>query len=345
MAIQALSSQQTSAQQIYHSFSGFEQMRAQARDGDSEALSGAAKQFESVFVQMMLKAMRDTVPEGGLFDSEQGDFYEGMFDQQISLNIANGKGIGLAEVIERQLGKTNAGAAAHGELTHGRDAPFELTSGRDAPLKMPLRSPFTALRPLAIDAPGVNIPAHKEVSEALANAKISPTWAPASPQAFAAELRPFAQRAAAELGVSENLLIAQAALETGWGQKVIPRNDGGSSFNLFGIKANATWQGDKASTSTLEYRDGIAQRERAEFRAYDSLEKSFDDYVAFLREQPRYSDALKAADDSGFAKGLQSSGYATDPAYAEKVLAVKERLDKDWAKDLASVLTITGDRS
>ena len=342
MALQALSSQQASAQQIYHSFSGFEQMRAQARDGDSEALSGAAKQFESVFVQMMLKAMRDTVPEGGLFESEQGDFYEGMFDQQISLNIANGKGIGLAEIIERQLSKMQ-GQPSSGEISGDK------TSGDEqkAALKMPVRSPFAALRPASI-APAV-------VNQAAVNADLllhksaapapSLTWAPASPQAFADELRPYAQRAAAKLGVSENLLIAQAALETGWGQKVMPRSDGGSSYNLFGIKANASWQGDKVSTATLEFRDGIARREHADFRAYGSLQQAFDDYVAFITEQPRYSEAVNAPSDQGFVEGLQRGGYATDPAYAEKILAIKERIDRVESPALAAGLSVSRARS
>ena len=335
MAIQTLSSSQASAQQVYHSFAGFEQMRAQARDGDSEALSGAAKQFESVFVQMMLKAMRDTVPEGGLFESEQSDFYEGMFDQQISLNIANGKGIGLAEVIERQLSNMKVGTASDTAIDS------EQVNGQSAPLKMPVRSPFAALRPFAIDKAQVNLERNSQISESPANQ----AWAPLSPQDFVNELRPYAQDAAKKLGVSENLLIAQAALETGWGQKIMPRNDGGSSFNLFGIKANASWQGDKASTATLEYRDGIARRERAEFRAYTSFEQSFDDYVAFLNEQPRYNDALSASDDKGFAEALQNSGYATDPAYAEKILAVKQRLDRGDATALTAGLMISGDRS
>ena len=339
MAIQALASQQASAQQVYHSFSGFEQMRAQARDGDSEALSGAAKQFESVFVQMMLKAMRDTVPEGGLFDSEQSDFYEGMFDQQISLNIANGKGIGLAEVIERQLSATQAGAATEGESAEGEKAP----------LNMPVRSPFAALqsmhRPLGIDQQRVKSGLANHGNEQPLSSPVAGNWAPASPEAFADELRPYAQRAAAKLGVSENLLIAQAALETGWGQKVMPRNAGGSSYNLFGIKANASWQGDKASTATLEYRDGVAQRERADFRAYGSLQQSFDDYVNFVSEQPRYSEALNASDDKSFVEALQHNGYATDPAYAEKILAVKQRLDRAEPAIQARGLTAHGDRS
>jgi len=339
MAIQTLSSQQASAQQVYHSFEGFEQMRAQARNGDSEALSGAARQFESVFVQMMLKAMRDTVPEGGLFDSEQSDLYEGMFDQQISLNIANGKGIGLAEVIERQMSGMQDGAVA------GNASGDE----QRAPLQVPERSPFAALtsanRLLAIDSQRVNSELLNRTNAQQVSSSRADNWAPVSPEAFADELRPYAQRAAESLGVSENLLIAQAALETGWGQKVMPRNEGGSSFNLFGIKANASWQGDKASTATLEYRDGIARRERADFRAYTSLQQSFDDYVSFISEQPRYSEALNASGDQNYVEALQQSGYATDPAYAEKILAVKQRLDRAEATVLAKGLTSHGDRS
>jgi flagellar protein FlgJ len=339
--MQSLASSPVAAQQVYHSFEGFEQMRAQARDGDSEALSGAAKQLESVFVQMMLKAMRDTVPEGGLFDSEQSDFYEGMFDQQISLNIANGKGIGLAEVIERQMSGMQGGASA-------ANAPGEQ---QRAPLQMPVRSPFAALRPLAIERPlaidrnTLNTESLKQSTEQQISSPTAGNWAPVSPEAFADELRPYAQRAAAKLGVSENLLIAQAALETGWGQKVMPRNEGGSSFNLFGIKANASWQGDKASTATLEYRDGVALRERADFRAYSSLQQSFDDYVRFISEQPRYSEALNASDDKRYVEALQQGGYATDPAYAEKILAVKQRLDRAEPTILAKGLISHGDRS
>ncbi len=337
MAIQTLASSSVAAQQVYHSFDGFQQMRAQARSGDSEALSGAAKQFESVFVQMMLKAMRDTVPEGGLFDSETSDFYEGMFDQQISLNIANGKGMGLAEVIERQMSGMQGGA------------PEAHVSGQLAPLTMPERSPFSALtsvnRPQAIDPARVNSRLLNHSNGVQARSARADRWAPDSPEAFAEALRPYAHSAAEKLGVSENLLIAQAALETGWGQKVMPRNDGGSSFNLFGIKANTSWEGDKASTATLEYRDGVALRERADFRAYTSFQQSFDDYVRFIHEQPRYTEALEASDDKGYVEALQQNGYATDPAYAEKILAVKQRLDRDDDSLLAKGLISRGDRS
>ncbi|MBL4782133.1 MAG: flagellar assembly peptidoglycan hydrolase FlgJ [Porticoccaceae bacterium] len=343
MAMQPFSSQQASAQQVYHSFSGFEQMRAQARDGDSEALSGAAKQFESVFVQMMLKAMRDTVPEGGLFESEQMDFYEGMFDQQLSLNIANGKGIGLAEVIERQLGGAPASAKPDTANADSQDG------GQQAVLKMPLRSPFSALgpmmRPVAIDKVAADSLSLSKDGARLGGSSVASEWQPTSPQAFVDELRPHAQRAAAAIGVSENLLLAQAALETGWGQKVIARHDGASSYNLFGIKATANWQGDKASTATLEYRDGIARRERADFRAYSSVEQSFNDYVSFLSEQPRYHEALQTSSDEGFAEALQSSGYATDPAYAEKILDIKRRLDRGVPAVLATGAVTNGDRS
>ena len=126
---------------------------------------------------------------------------------------------------------------------------------------------------------------------------------------------------------------------------MLPRNEGGSSSNLFGIKANASGQGDKASTATLEYRDGVALRERADFRAYTSLQQSFGDYVSFVSEQPRYSEALNASDDKSYVEALQQSGYATDPAYAEKILAVKQRLDRAETTILAKGSIAHGDRS
>ena len=319
-----------SIDKVYHSFQGFEQLRAQARENSEEALPEVARQFETIFVQMMLKAMRDTIPEGGLFESDQMDFYEGMFDQQISLNISNGKGIGLAKVIERQMSRMN-----------GSDQASASTANDDAEkaLKMPQRSPFPNLTSIMLSRginaqegsdSGTELNSLDKDAESLKNlvSEHIKQFNPANPQAFTDELRPYARNAAIRLGVSENLLIAQAALETGWGQKVIKSEDGSSSFNLFGIKAGGGWQGDKASTSTLEYRVGIAQRERADFRVYKSLGHAFEDYADFLQSNPRYSNVLEAKTDSAYAQGLQDSGYATDPKYAEKILSVKQRLDQ-----------------
>ncbi|MGE8289315.1 MAG: flagellar assembly peptidoglycan hydrolase FlgJ [Stenotrophomonas sp.] len=143
-----------------------------------------------------------------------------------------------------------------------------------------------------------------------------------TPEGFVASIWPHAQRAAQELGVNPRALVAQAALETGWGKRHIKRENGQSSHNLFGIKATG-WSGERASAGTHEYVDGQRRSERASFRAYGSVADSFNDYVRMLKNSPRYQAALKAGGDvRGFAQGLQRAGYATDPSYAAKIAAI-----------------------
>ncbi|MCA1805665.1 MAG: glucosaminidase domain-containing protein [Xanthomonadaceae bacterium] len=119
------------------------------------------------------------------------------------------------------------------------------------------------------------------------------------------------------------MLIAQAALETGWGRAMPRHEDGSPSHNLFGIKADSRWDGERVAVQTMEFRDGLMQRERASFRSYQSLAQGFEDYVSFLRENPRYQQALEAAGDGGrYLRELQQAGYATDPEYADKINAI-----------------------
>src|SRR3569623_1362901 len=135
-----------------------------------------------------------------------------------------------------------------------------------------------------------------------------------------AAMWPAAQASARELGVDPRVLIAQAALETGWGRAVMQHGDGRSSHNLFGIKAGNNWSGASVNVATLEYRDGLAAKERANFRSYDSYEQSFADYVDFIKSQPRYREALAHGGDARrYLSELQSAGYATDPRYADKI--------------------------
>ena len=145
----------------------------------------------------------------------------------------------------------------------------------------------------------------------------------ASPEDFVRRLLPAARATAEELGVDPRVLVAQAALETGWGKAVIQRDDGSSSHNLFGIKADSRWSGDTVHASTLEYEEGVVMRRREPFRAYASFADSFSDYLTFLRENPRYGEVLdRTGDPQGFVEGLQQAGYATDPKYAEKILSI-----------------------
>ncbi len=281
---------------VYTDLSGLTRLRADARQNSPEALKAAAQQFEALFVQMMLKSMREAGDATGgdaLFGSNQQQLYRDMYDKQVSLELAQGRGIGLADMLVRQLG--TSARSLEPNAMNGRQ---QVVDGR---------------RDVAAPQPA---PA----------AGASSTSAPAEPVGFASAdefvraLWPHAQQAADTLGVDPRALIAQAALETGWGKSVIRRPDGGSSYNLFNIKADHRWDGPRVFKDTLEYRDGIAAKERAPFRAYESYAASFDDYVNFLQGNPRYRDALaQSADPVAFVRELQRAGYATDPAYAKKI--------------------------
>ncbi|MCX9642092.1 flagellar assembly peptidoglycan hydrolase FlgJ, partial [Vibrio cholerae] len=149
-----------------------------------------------------------------------------------------------------------------------------------------------------------------------------------SRHSFVTKLKPYADKAARMLGVDSSLLIAQAALETGWGQKMV-KNARGNSNNLFNIKADRSWQGDKVATQTLEYHNNVPVVEKAAFRSYASFDESFNDYVRFLENNPRYTNALDHGGNSErFIHGIHRAGYATDPQYADKVLRVKAQIDQ-----------------
>ncbi len=143
------------------------------------------------------------------------------------------------------------------------------------------------------------------------------------PEQFVQELMPHAQAVAKELGVKAEVIVAQSALETGWGKYTMRRSDGSVAFSLFGIKADHRWSGDTVQVSTLEFKDGYMQKEMAQFRAYDSVGEAVQDYVRFIKGSARYQQALdNKGDDAHYVKGLQKAGYATDPAYANKILNI-----------------------
>jgi flagellar protein FlgJ len=276
--------------QVYTDFAGLDALKAKARKDRDAALDEVSRQFEALFLQMMLKGMRKTGMGGGLLDSQNGRFYREMYDQQIAVEMSKHQGIGLADVIRRQISGQAPGVRQNRDVAAYRQQP---------------------VRPPAMAAGGVEGgPAIAPRVKALDG----------TPQGFVETLLPAARKAAAALGIAPEALLAQAALETGWGRHVMSRADGVSSHNLFGIKADEGWSGRRVRVSTLEYRDGVPVRTRADFRAYDSWEDSFRDYVDFVRRNPRYSAAVKAVDrPEQYFERLQQAGYATDPAYAEKI--------------------------
>lgn len=289
-------------------FGALASLRADARHGEDRAatLDKVAHQFESLFVNMVLKQMRKASLGEGLLDSQQSRFYRDIYDQQLSSHMADSGGLGLAEVIKRQLGGVSA-AGGQGRVT------------ADYLAHPTMRAP--ALQPAV--PPSAREPAD---SSAPATAQVAGGMPFDGPADFVQRLRPHAEAAAARLGVPAEALLAQAALETGWGRAVARTPDGTPSHNLFGIKADHRWQGEQVKVRTLEYRDGVALKTRDAFRAYDSFADSFSDYADFISGNPRYRQALEAADSpDAYFHALQQAGYATDPDYADKVLSILAR--------------------
>ena len=245
---------------------GLDALRLQAKQNPAEALHGAAQQFEAVFLQTLLKSMRDASPQDGPFDSDETRTYTAMLDQQLAQSLS-ARGIGLADAMVRQLSR-NAGAPA---------APDGQAPG-----------------PLS----GV---------------------APRSTAEFVQQMKAYAAEAGRATGIPAGFLVAQAALESGWGRREIAGTDGTLSHNLFGIKAGRGWTGASVDALTTEYVNGTPQRVVQKFRAYGSYAEAFQDYASMLRSNPRYASLLGQQDGASFASGLQRAGYATDPRYGEKL--------------------------
>jgi flagellar protein FlgJ len=168
-----------------------------------------------------------------------------------------------------------------------------------------------------------------------------------SAEDFVKRLHPYAEEAAQELGVDPKVIIAQAALETGWGRALVKNSDGSNSFNLFNIKADKSWQGKQAQVSTLEFDRGIAKKVNAGFRTYGSFQESLKDYVQLIKSNPRYGDALKQAGSAeNYTRELQQAGYATDPNYANKIMSIyHSHAMSEFQPDLMASMTWVHDKS
>lgn len=292
-----------------------QKLKYSAANSPQGSLREAARQFEAVFLQMMLKSMREATPKSGLMHSQQMDMMQSMQDQQWAQQLA-GKGFGLADQLVRQL--QNSGLPG----TSGQDATSTQNNGLSAMIAgIPRGSP-------RVLHGGLRIP-HTASATAGSSADLATNDEldrPAHVSAFLDKLAPSAKRAEAESGVPAQLVLAQAALETGWGRREIPTEDGGNSHNLFGIKAGGEWQGDTTTITTTEYVDGRPIKTSDRFRVYDSYADAFSDYAKLIGENPRYREVLDAATPDQAAVALQRNGYATDPHYADKLSAIMAQL-------------------
>lgn len=307
---------------VYTDVQGLQNLKAESNQ--DVALKKIAQQFESLFLHEMLKTMRkanESFEEGSLFNGKDTQFFRDMYDQQLSLSLAQ-KGTGLAQVIYEQLSRQYVKDPQGNAATSTQAFPVPQ---RKSSLPIPHFSASGKAESPAVEP---------VESVASANEKKAPF---SSAREFVEAVLPHARAAASALGLNPLFLTAQAALETGWGKYVVRDGGGESTHNFFNIKADRAWQGEKAEVSTLEYRSGVPVREQAQFRKYGDIAESFADYVQFLQNNPRYQDALAVAgDDRDFAFGLQNAGYATDPAYADKILAIVQRLSAETSVSGAS---------
>jgi len=341
-------------------------------DRDSDAnVRKVAQEFESLFISEMLKASRkasDVLADDNPMNTETVKQYRDMYDQQLAVSMSReGGGIGLQDVLVRQLSKNKASPAS--------TSPFARTEGNAPALwgnkvaepvhaaqstatrndvaalnsrRLALPSKLTdrllaGIVPSAATANTATVPARdgqqvakafavpdnglRIVGRAVAQPPLAPNKAFVDSDEFVATMLPTAEQAAKRIGIDPRYLVAQAALETGWGKSVMRNTDGSSSHNLFGIKATGNWDGGEARAITSEYRDGQFVKETAVFRSYDSYQDSFHDLVSLLQNNSRYQDAVKAADKpEQFVQELQKAGYATDPNYASKISQIARQM-------------------
>ncbi|MGJ9418180.1 flagellar assembly peptidoglycan hydrolase FlgJ [Massilia sp. CMS3.1] len=282
---------------------GLGDLKRSAKAGSLDATRGAAQQFEALFINQMMKSMRDATPSEGLSDNQQTKMFTSMLDQQLSQNMSK-RGMGLADVLVRQLSaQTDAKTLAIG----GADGAAGMNGAASA-LDIPMLPK--------------GLGSLKGLEEAAQTNGLSASGRTQAPhvRAFQEKLGSHAAEAQAVTGVPAKFMLGQAALETGWGKRMIRNADGSNANNLFGIKAGPGWKGKVATAVTTEYVNGQPHQKVEKFRAYETPADSFKDYARMLANNPRYEKVLDhAGDASAFAHGLQRAGYATDPQYGAKL--------------------------
>jgi peptidoglycan hydrolase FlgJ len=289
-------------------------LKRQAHEDPKAGLKQAAQQFEGVFLQMVLKSMRDATPQDSLLDSDQTRMFQEMFDQQLAQTLSARGATGLASIIEKQLAKTlpdagKAGAQAASSAAGSVDSRFRLDTLRSAGQHLVGDGKSAAEN--AARGGG-------EVAAAGSAAKDGGDGA----REFVGRLWPHALDASRSTGIPPHFIVGQAALESGWGKGEIRQADGTPSFNLFNIKAGKSWSGKTVDVTTTEYVGGAARKQVERFRAYGSYAEALADYSKLLTSNPRYAGVIGQQDSTAFARALQQAGYATDPMYADKLVRV-----------------------
>ncbi|UCB31418.1 flagellar assembly peptidoglycan hydrolase FlgJ [Duffyella gerundensis] len=319
-----MSNTQTLMNAAYDSRSLNDLKRDAGKDPNGKALQ-VAKQVEGMFVQMMMKSMREALPKDGLFNSDSTRMYTSMYDQQIAQQIGN-RGLGLADVIVKQMQPA---------------AELDPKAGT-VPMKLDNSVVLNTLAPMQMSQAQVQTQLEQTVRRAVPRLPVKPLGGDSSD--FIAQLSQPAKIASAQSGIPHHLILAQAALESGWGQRQILTRDGQPSFNVFGIKAGGSWHGETTDIMTTEYEQGAAKKVRASFRVYGSYLEAITDYVKLLSNNPRYAAVTTAQSAEQGAQALQQAGYATDPKYAQKLVGMiqqfkqmGEKVVKAYGQDMGDL--------
>lgn len=287
-----------------------EALKLTAKRSPQQGLKAAAQQMEGLFVQMMLKSMREASFKGGLFDNQQSQMFTSLYDQQISQDIAAQGKLGFADQIARQMGadKPSPNASAQGSLI--------------PPLIDATLHPYLA----AQAAEGYASPVHQRTTAEDRTENDS----------FISRLLSPAREVSRRSGIPHQLIIAQAALESGWGNREIPTTHGKPSHNLFGIKATRDWKGETTEITTSEYINGALQKVKASFKVYKNYAEALADYANFLTANPRYQKVISSPSVEKAVDALQEGGYATDPNYAKKLMNVIHYVQSNLARGAGS---------
>lgn len=290
---------------VYTNLQGLGSLNHEYTNNSRAVKKEVSQQFESMLIQMLLKSMRDTNSEfmSGLTDNDQSAMYNDMFDKQLSLVLSK-SGLGIAKTIEDYMDKNGP----EDTMAISTD-PKAMTALHNhflpAQSNKPIKPQFTDAIDATVSDPQEQVSVFSDASD------------------FVSSLWGAAKEAAKNIGVDPKILLAQAALETGWGKKIIPHAGGASSNNLFNIKADKQWTNETTRFDTLEEKDGLLVKEKSTFKVYDSFQASFKDYTHFLQQNSRYSDALKNAHDpQKYLNSLQQASYATDKLYSEKIMDI-----------------------
>lgn len=291
--------------------SSLNKLKLAAKESSPESIKAVAKQFEAIFMNMMLKSMREATPQDNPFDNEQSRTFTSMLDQQLSTNLAT-KGLGLADILAKQLSKTGQAAT---------NAMEQAVSNVDESLDNAATVIQNTLSPDSNKT--LNQKATPVDKNATLNKIFNDKALHGDSNEFKQRLAHHAEAASRATGVPANLMLGQAALESGWGKREIKAADGTPSNNLFGIKATGNWGGKVVEATTTEYINGVKQKRIEKFRAYDSYADSFKDFAKLMTSNPRYEKVIANLNNVlGYAQAMQKAGYATDPNYATKLASV-----------------------